>query len=64
MKGAFVDENKCIGCRLCTHLCADVFEMQSGGKAFAVHPFKGDKESVESCIAACPAHAISWKKYE
>jgi ferredoxin len=56
---AFVDEEKCIGCTLCTAVCPEVFKMNSD-KAVAntgVVP----RESEASCRDAaeqCPTEAI------
>ena len=32
---AYVDKDTCIGCELCTQICADVFSMDDDGKSVA-----------------------------
>lgn len=58
---AIVDKNICVGCRLCTKTCPDVFHMDSDGKSVAI-----DSEIPESQISnaqeardGCPVSAIS-----
>ena len=58
---AFVDQEVCIGCEMCTSVCGEVFSMDSNGKAKAI---SGDIPSdVEDCAVdakdSCPVAAIS-----
>jgi len=60
-----VSEERCIGCRLCTYLCAanaiTVIETENGLKARADEVFcKG----CGICVAACPEKAIELKPYK
>ena len=70
MKGAYVDDNTCIGCGLCTQLCPNVFAMQDNGKSKAINPSgnevddgAGADQCIQGAIDSCPVTAISWKEY-
>jgi ferredoxin len=56
---AFVNEEKCIGCTLCTAVCPEVFKM-NGDKAVAyADPVpKGSLESCRDAAEQCPTEAI------
>lgn len=64
MQGAYVDENSCIGCGLCTQLCPKVFALQDNGKSKAVNPSTDDDNCIQTSIDSCPVNAISWKEVE
>jgi len=52
-----LDEQKCIGCSLCTEVCPHgVFEMQ--GKKAGIVDFNACMEC-GACVGNCPADAIS-----
>ena len=53
-----VDQNKCIGCGLCTATCPDVFEMGDDGKAKVKEGSKPDDKCKEAANS-CPVQAIS-----
>lgn len=53
-----VDEEKCIGCGLCTSLAEAVFSFNDDGKAVAGEVTPDDEEAVNSSIASCPVEAI------
>jgi len=64
-KGAYVDQDICIGCTLCTQICPNVYAMQDdNGKSKAVNPSNDTEENIQKSIDACPVDAISWKEYE
>jgi len=54
-----VDQNKCIGCGLCSGLCPDIFQMNADNKSTVV------KEEVNECsknaAESCPVGAITVK---
>lgn len=53
-----VNEEKCIGCALCTTICPDVFKMQSNGKAQAVNQKGDSEENIKKALDSCPVSAI------
>ncbi len=56
---AYVDQDVCIGCGMCTSLAPDVFQMNGEGKAEAYAESDGTNDSdVQSCIDGCPVDAI------
>ncbi len=54
-----VDQDKCIGCGLCTSVAENVFSFNDDGKAQASNVAPDDEEAVESAISSCPVEAIS-----
>lgn len=56
---AYVDQELCIGCGLCTGIAPDVFAMNADGKAEAVSDTTDTNgESVKQAIEGCPVAAI------
>lgn len=55
----YVDDDKCIGCGLCTSLADAVFSLNDDGKAVAGEVTAADEEAVEGAVASCPVEAIS-----
>jgi ferredoxin len=53
-----VDQNKCIGCGLCTSICPEVFELGKNGKS-TVKNTKSKAKCIKEAIASCPVGAIS-----
>jgi ferredoxin len=53
-----VDQNKCIGCGLCTSICPEVFELGKNGKSTVKNP-KSKAKCIKEAIASCPVQAIS-----
>ncbi len=58
---AYVDQDVCIGCGMCTGIAPDSFQMNDEGKAeFIGGDVDGDKaEAVKEAIDSCPVQAIS-----
>lgn len=52
-----VDQNKCIGCGLCTSICPKVFKLGDDGKAHVIS--KKVEPCVKEAIESCPVGAIS-----
>ena len=56
---AFVDQDACIGCGLCTGTAPDVFQMNDTGKAEAfADTSPTNKPDVDAAIDGCPVAAI------
>ena len=56
---AYVDQDLCIGCGLCTDVAPDVFEMNDEGKAVAVADTTAEnQDGVTEAITGCPVSAI------
>jgi len=55
-----VDEEKCIGCGLCSNLCPEVFEITDGGKAKVKEgaDLEKNKECIKESKESCPVDAI------
>jgi len=54
---AKVDQDLCVGCGLCTQVCADAFEMNAEGKAAAIEGATAD--CIQDAIDQCPVGAIA-----
>jgi len=53
-----VDQEKCIGCGLCTSLAEAVFAFNDDGRADAGPVSPDDEEAVQNAMASCPVEAI------
>lgn len=53
-----VDQEKCIGCGLCTSLAEAVFSFNDDGRADAGAVSPDDEEAVQNAMASCPVEAI------
>ena len=60
---AYVDQDLCVGCGLCTMTAPDVFQLNDDGKAAAVaDTTEANKASVLEAIEGCPVSAIREKQ--
>jgi ferredoxin len=56
---AFVDEDLCTGCELCTQTCPDVFEMEDDVAKVTVDEIPADTEDcAKQAAEECPVEAI------
>lgn len=56
---ARVNQDKCIGCGLCTGLAEAIFAFNDDGKVSVVADVTADdEEAVQSAAASCPVEAI------
>jgi len=56
---AFVDEDLCTGCELCTQTCPDVFEMEDDVAKVKVDEIPADAEDcAKQAAEECPVEAI------
>lgn len=53
-----VNQDKCIGCGLCTSLVEAVFTFNDEGKAVAGDVSANDEAAVNDAVASCPVEAI------
>ncbi len=55
-----VDQEKCIGCGLCSNLCPEVFEVTDDGKAIMKEgaDLEKNKECIKETKESCPVSAI------
>ena len=60
-KSAYVDEDTCIGCTLCTQFAPETFSMKDNGKSRADGAHTDPVDAIQSSIDACPVQCISWK---
>lgn len=54
-----VNEEKCIGCGMCSGMCPETFVMASSGKAEVIDPKV--TECAKNAAENCPVEAISVK---
>lgn len=63
-KGAYVDENICIGCKHCAHTASNTFYIEPEHGRARVFNQNGDPEAlVEEAIDTCPVNCIHWIDY-
>lgn len=60
-RGAFINKQACMGCRMCTRNYPELFEM-NGAKAQVKNLVIVDEERLKPIIASCPVRAISYTK--
>jgi len=60
-RGAYVDENICIGCKHCAHTASNTFYIEPEYGRARVFNQDGDTEAlVEEAIDTCPVNCIHW----
>lgn len=52
-----VDQDKCIGCGLCSGMCPDVFIMNADGKSEVLE--QGNEACAKGAAESCPVNAIT-----
>ena len=63
-RGVYVDENRCIGCKNCTHVAANTFYIEPDYGRARVFNQDGDAEElVEEARDTCPVNCIHWLDY-
>lgn len=63
-KGAYVDENICIGCKHCAHTAPNTFYIEPEYGRARVFNQNGDTEElVDEAIDTCPVNCIHWVDY-
>jgi len=59
---AYVDQETCIGCELCTTIEPEVFRMNDDGKSEVYgETTDANKDNVKQAIETCPVNAIGAK---
>jgi len=61
MPTPIVDQEKCIGCALCTSICPEVFEMGDDGKSHVKDASACNKPTCKEAADSCPVQAIILK---
>ncbi|KAH7533204.1 hypothetical protein FEM48_Zijuj04G0105300 [Ziziphus jujuba var. spinosa] len=56
----FVDEFSCIGCKNCTNVASDVFQIEDDFGRARVYSQCGKQEIVQQAIDSCPVDCIHW----
>jgi len=59
MASPAVDKDLCVGCGLCTQVCADVFEMTADGKADVIAGADTSADCIQDAVDQCPVGAIT-----
>ena len=63
-KGAYVDENICIGCKHCAHTAPNTFYIEPEyGRARVFNQNEDSEALVEEAIDTCPVNCIHWVDY-
>jgi ferredoxin len=63
-KGAYVEENICIGCKHCAHTATNTFYIEpEHGRARVFNQNGDSQELIEEAIDTCPVNCISWVNY-
>ncbi|TGG82017.1 MAG: ferredoxin [Aphanocapsa feldmannii 288cV] len=64
-KAVWVDESVCIGCRYCSHVCANTFLIEPDyGRSRAIRQDGDSSERIQEAIDTCPVDCIHWVDYE
>lgn len=58
---AFVDQELCIGCGLCTSICEEVFQFNEDGKAHSIVDIVPEEleDPAKDAESSCPVAAIA-----
>ena len=54
-----IDEDRCIGCTLCTCICPGVYEVVETGKSRVFDQDGDTEEKIQQSIYECPVKCIS-----
>lgn len=68
-----VDQDACISCEVCTHICPEVFRMSGEhghghehghgeNKSEVYNPFGAPEAKIEEAMDSCPAACIYWQE--
>mmetsp|Transcript_32885 Transcript_32885/g.84020 ORF Transcript_32885/g.84020 Transcript_32885/m.84020 type:complete len:392 (-) Transcript_32885:319-1494(-) len=60
-RGVFVDENTCIGCKMCVWCAPATFRMEDEyGRSRVFAQWSNTEDDIEAAINSCPVSCISW----
>jgi ferredoxin len=63
-KGAYVDENTCIGCKHCAHTAPNTFYIEPNyGRARVFNQDGDSEELIDEAMDTCPVNCIHWLDY-
>lgn len=57
-----VDQDACIGCEVCTHICPQVFKMKDNHKSEVINPTGASESKIEEAMDHCPVACIHWEE--
>ena len=61
-----VDQDACIACEVCTHICPEVFRMEGEDhdehKSSVYNPTGAPEAKIEEAMDSCPASCIYWQE--
>jgi ferredoxin len=58
---AYVDQDSCIGCELCTTIVPAVFRLNDDGVSEVYDPAGADEDKIQEAIDSCPVSCIHWR---
>ncbi len=59
-KEAYINQNDCVGCELCTKICI-AFKIAANGKAEFCPEVIAKENEIQDAIDNCPVQCIHWK---
>ena len=60
VREVYVDQEVCIGCRLCVSIVPGVFRLNAAGVS-EVYGQEGDEAKIQEAIDSCPVNCIHWR---
>jgi len=64
-----VDQDECIACEVCTHICPEVFRMEGeegdhshDHKSIVYNPEGAPESKIEEAMDNCPVACIHWQE--
>jgi ferredoxin len=58
---AYVDQDACIGCGLCTTIVPEVFRLNDDGVSEVHDPAGASESQIQEAIDSCPVSCIHWR---
>jgi ferredoxin len=58
----WIDEDACIGCRLCENTCSEVFEVNDVAKVKEEADFNKFEKKIKEAAEDCPSEAIHFEE--
>ena len=61
VREAYVDQEVCIGCALCTSAVPEVFRLNDAGVSEVHDPAGATEIRIQEAIDSCPVNCIHWR---